>query len=228
MAKSPTKIFYRHPEFVSPLGMLGFADSLFDPVPQKGGPPKFRPMMIYPKSEKKAFLAVIKTIIMATPNWAEKGLVRFENKAIKNPLLEDTGPDTDSPARNAEDEFHPGMSKDVFFIRPSSGEGHPPFIIWKTRDAKGKWVMETKESGTIYSGCKGKMTLQMYSYNHPDGGDGIAVTVIGFQKFEEGERIGGGGGSSVDPSRFAETIADEGPAPEATRSGGGAGSLFDD
>jgi hypothetical protein len=45
-----------------------------------------------------------------------------------------------------------------------------------------------------------------------------------FQKLQEGERLGGGGG--VDVTQWMETVPDDGAAPDATRSGAGAGGLF--
>ena len=57
-------------------------------------------------------------------------------------------------------------------------------------------------------------------------GSGVSFGILGFQKMQEGERLGGSGGS--DPDKWVETIDDAGEAPAATKTGGGASGLFGD
>ena len=76
----------------------------------------------------------------------------------------------------------------------------------------------------MYSGCYGKAVLNAFAWYNEQNGDGVSFGIQMFQKLQEGERLGGGGG--VDASQWMETVVDEGPAPEATRSGAGAGGLF--
>ena len=116
-------------------------------------------------------------------------------------------------------ELQLGLGPDVFFIRPTANEDRPP-RVWHRDPNK----QETEE--TVYSGCYGKAILNAFAWNNSSSGDGVSFGLSGFQKLQDGERLGGSGG--IDPAKWSETIPDEGPVPESARSGGGAASLFGD
>ncbi len=211
-----TKILHRLDEFKSPLARLSYAQSLFTPrVQEEGKAPKYGCTLIFPNSAKAEFGKLIEKLIRETPGWGEKGLERFKKEMIKNPILKGDGKEAHNQKTG---ELNLGMGPDVFFIRPNSGANRPPAVWWKSTT-----IRETETN--VYSGCYGKAVLNMYSYHHPKSGDGIGIGISGFHKQGEGDRLGGSG--SIDPEKWNETIADDGPAPDSTKSGAGASGLFD-
>jgi hypothetical protein len=215
MAIESTKVHHRLEDFRTSLARLSYARDLYKPRAQEEGKaPKYGCTLIFPKSAKPEFYALIKKLILATPTWGEPALKRFENKLIKNPLLDGDGKEAHSKKTG---DLHAGMGPDVFFIRPNANQDRPPYVVWKNKN-----VQETET--TVYSGCYVWADLTMYSYTHPKSGDGIGIGLNGILKREEGERLGGSGGP--DAEKFFETIADDGPAPDSTKNGDGAGGLF--
>ena len=62
-------------------------------------------------------------------------------------------------------------------------------------------------AGEIYSGCYCKVNLNAYARTRTDN-KGISLGLNGVQKIKDGERIGGGGGPSVDDMFEASGAAD--------------------
>lgn len=203
----------RSQDFKSPICRLSFAQTLFKPRAQEEGKAKqYGCTLIFPKSDRPALEARIIEVIKA--EWGDKGLTNARNGLIKSPFLAGDGKE----ARNkTTGELHPGMGPDVFFIRPKANEDRPPFVIWKDPNTQ-----ETE--ATVYSGCYGKAVLNIFAWQNAQSGDGVSFGLQGFQKFRDGERLGGG--APADPEKWAETIDDEGDAPESTRTGAGAAGLF--
>ena len=206
----------RSPDFKSPICRLSFAQGLYKPRAQtdKDGKPigaaKYGCTLIFPLSDRVILEKYVAEVI--TAEWGEKGLTMAKNKLIKSPFLAGDGKE----ARNkATGELHPGMGAEFFFIRPSANaDRKPPFVIWKSPN-----VQETDE--TVYSGCYGKAVLSAFAWHNAQSGDGVSFGIQGFQKFRDGERLGGTGGA--DPEKWAETIDDDG---EIAKSGRGASALF--
>ncbi|MFA6087429.1 ssDNA-binding protein [Mucilaginibacter sp.] len=61
--------------------------------------------------------------------------------------------------------------------------------------------MQITDPDEVYSGIIGCASINLYAYNHPTGGPGIAIGLSAIQKVKDGERLGGGG---VDLEKFAE------------------------
>ena len=204
----------RLPEFKSPLCRLSYASGLFEARAMEGSTAKkYTATLIFPKSDLPALEAQVAKLIMETPGWGAAAIEKAKKGLIKSPFLAGDGKE----ARNKKTgDISPGMGPEVFFIRVQSGEKQPPKIIW--RDPK---TDETEEN--VYSGCYGKAQLNLFAWNDKRQGDGVSFGISGFQKHREGERLGVG---RTDPEKWAETIEDDGPAPEETRTGQGAAGLF--
>lgn len=201
----------RSNDFKTPLCRVSFAGSLFKPrAQQAGGVEKYGCTLIFQKNVDKSPLEnALKGVILA--QWGEKGLERAKAGLIKSPFLDGAGKE----ARNkSTGDLHPGYGEDMFFIRVQSIRA--PIVRWKSEN-----LPATEEE--IYSGCYGKAVLNAFAWTNAQNGDGVSFGIQMFQKLQEGERLGGGGG--IDPTSWMETVADAGPAPESTK-GSGAGGLF--
>ena len=90
-----------------------------------------------------------------------------------------------------------------------------PGVVARTANPKtGKAEQITEEMGTtaggpheMYGGVECNVALTIYSYSHPTGGDGVAFGLDGLQRWDEGERFGGGRTSPEDLFTF-DTPAD--------------------
>lgn len=215
MVVEKTKVHHRLDAIKTPIGRLSYARDLFKPRTQEEGKaPKYGCTLIYELKDRPFFEALLVKLIRETPGWGEKAIERFKKGMIKNPILAGDGKEAHNKRTG---DMHLGMGPGVFFIRPNANEERPPFVIWKSPNKQ-------ETLSTVYSGCYGKGALNIYSYTHPKSGDGISFGLEGFQKFQEGEPLGGSG--SADPSQYYETIADDGSAPASTTSGAGASGLF--
>ena len=202
----------RSPDFKTPLCRVSFAGSLFTPrAQQEGATPKYGATLIFEKSvDRSAMDNAVKNVLIA--QWGDKGLERAKAGLIKSPFLDGNGKE----ARNKKTgELHPGFGPDVFFLRVQS-------VRAPTLRYRSEHVPATEDE--IYSGCYGKAVLNAFAWTNPQNGDGISFGIQFFQKIKDGDRLGGGGG--VNAASWMETVPDEGDAPEATRTGAGAGGLF--
>jgi Protein of unknown function (DUF2815) len=202
----------RSKDFKTPLCRLSFANSLFKPrAQQEGGTEKYGCTLIFDKSvDRRPLEEALRGVIVA--QWGDKGLERAKAGLIKSPFLDGAGKE----ARNKKTgELHPGYGPDVFFIRVQSIRA--PLVRWRSEN-----IPATEDE--VYSGCYGKAVLNAFAWTNAQNGDGVSFGIQMFQKLQEGERLGGGGG--LDASSWMETVPDMGEAPDATRSGAGAGGLF--
>lgn len=191
---------------------LSYANGLFKPKSVNNGAEKFGCTLIFPKSARAELEAEVLKVIVG--EWGDKGLARAKAGLIKSPFLAGDGKE----ARNKQTgDLHPGMSADVFFIRPSANADRPPAIRWKDPN-----LQETEQN--VYSGCWGKPVLNCFAWHNDQSGDGVSFGIAFFQKIREGERLGGAG--PIDAEKYMESVADEGPAPESTKDGFGASGLF--
>lgn len=203
----------RSNDFKTPLCRLSYAQSLYKArAAAEGAPKKYGCTLIFPKSARAELEKHVAETI--TAEWGPKGIEKAKAGLIKSPFLAGDGKE----ARNKQSgDLHPGMGPDVFFIRVQAGEERPPFVTWKDPNKQ-----ETEEA--VFSGCYGKAVLNCFAWHNAQSGDGVSFGIQGFQRLQDGERLGGSGGA--DPEKWHETIADEGAAPESTKSGAGAGGLF--
>lgn len=204
----------RSSDFKTELGRLSYAQTLFKArEPEGGGTTKYGCTIIFPKAYRKTLEEIVAAVIKE--QWGPSGIERAKKGLIKSPFLAGDGKEAHSKKTG---ELHPGLGSDVFFIRPTANEDRPPRIWYRDPNKQ-----ETQE--VVYSGCYGKAILTAFAWN-AQSGDGVSFGIHGFQKLQDGERLGGSGG--IDPEKWNETIADEGPVPETAKSGGGAASLFGD
>jgi len=202
----------RSADFKTSLCRVSFANSLFKPrAQQEGGVEKYGCTLIFPKTcDRTALDNAVRSVIVA--QWSEKGLERAKAGLIKSPFLDGAGKE----ARNKKTgELHPGFGPDVFFLRVQSVR--QPVLRYKSEH-----LPATEEE--IYSGCYGKAVLNAFAWTNAQNGDGVSFGIQFFQKIKDGDRLGGSGG--VDAGKWMESVPDEGEAPEATRTGAGAGGLF--
>jgi len=202
----------RSADFKTDLCRVSFANSLFKPrAQQEGGVEKYGCTLIFPKTcDRTALDNAVRSVIVA--QWSEKGLERAKAGLIKSPFLDGAGKE----ARNKKTgELHPGFGPDVFFLRVQSVR--QPVLRYKSEH-----LPATEEE--IYSGCYGKAVLNAFAWTNAQNGDGVSFGIQFFQKIKDGDRLGGSGG--VDAGKWMESVPDEGEAPEATRTGAGAGGLF--
>lgn len=185
---------------------------------------KFGGTFIFKKTDtasRKALEAICVEAI--TAEWGPKGVEHLKNKLIKSPFFDGESSEARYKTGEKAGELHPGMGPDVWFVRVSANPDRPPAMRWKDPN---KQEMEKYPDG-IYSGCWGKVVLNAFTSNHETGGRRVSLGLVMFQKFEEGELLGGAGGAPVDAEKYYETVADDGPAPDSTKSGAGAAGLFD-
>ena len=204
----------RAEDFKTELCRLSYAQSLYKArANESGGAPKFGCTLIFPKSYRPTLEKVVAKVI--TDQWGPSGIERAKKGLIKSPFLAGDGKEAHSKKTG---DLNPGMGPDVFFIRPTANEDRPPRVWYRDPNKQ-----ETED--VVYSGCYGKSILKAFAWSAASG-DGVSFGIAGFQKLQDGERLGGSGG--VNTEKFHETVADDGPAPEATKSGAGAQGLFGD
>jgi hypothetical protein len=202
----------RTADFKTPICRLSYAASLFKARAQaEGQAEKFSCTLIFLKADRAVLEAHVLETIKA--EWGDKGLQMVKAGLIKNPFLAGDGKEAHNKKTG---DLHGGMGPDVFFIRPSANKDRPPFVIWKDPNVQ-------ESEATVYSGCYGKAVLNCFAWTNAQSGNGVSFGIQGFQKHREGDRLGG---ARADPSEWAETIEDEGDAPESTRTGAGAAGLF--
>lgn len=176
-----------------PLMRIGFAWNLFEKRKQEDsqGEPKFGCQLIAPKAANWEIL--IKAVRDAAVGaWGEKAIARLKDGFIKNPII-------DANTKQGKDastgEFKPGMSADVYFIRPNTTRKPS---VW---NAKRDPILD---KDLCPSGWWGYPVLHAFAWNHPSSGDGVSFGITMFQVVKEDEILGGGGGG--DPEKFFEKI----------------------
>ena len=204
----------RADDFKSPLCRLSYAQSLFKArANEGGGAPKFGCTLIFPKADRPALEKIVAKVIQ--DQWGPQGLERARKGLIKSPFLAGDGKEAHSKKTG---ELNAGLGPDVFFIRPTANEDRPPRVWYRDPNHQ-----ETED--VVYSGCYGKAVLNAFAWSAASG-DGVSFGILGYQKLQDGERLGGSGG--IDPEKWSETIADDGPVPETAKTGAGAAGLFGD
>lgn len=142
--------------------------------------------------------------------WGDKGVERFKNGLIKNPILPGDGKE----ARNKETgEIMPGLGADFVFIRAKSND---PVKVFNA-----KLLPASKDE--IVSGHWGYAVLNAFTWHNPKNGDGVTFGISMFQFTKADDVLGGSGGPS-DPNAFFETVSTGGG--DEGSSGNGAGDMF--
>ena len=212
-------------EIKTGLCRLSYARDLFTARavdPKKPDYKIFGCTLIFPKSDKVS-RAALETLALDTikAEWGDKGVKWLTDKIIKTPFFAGDGAEARYKSGEKAGELNPGMGPDVWFIRVSAQPDRPPAVRWKDPNRQ---EVEKFPDG-VYSGCYGKAVVNAFTSDHPQGGKRLSFGIAMFQKHSEGELLGGAAGS-IDTDKYYETIADDGPAPDATKEGAGAGGLF--
>lgn len=164
--KNPTKVV---------TGLCTFSYlNCWEPKAVKDGTPKYSVSLIIPKSDRRTIEAV-KTAIRAA---YEEGQSKLQGsgktipplKVLKTPLR-------DGDLERPEDEAY----KNSYFINANSIAA--PGIV----DANRQPILDRSE---MYSGVKGRASLNFYSYN-VNGNKGIAAGLNHLQKISDGTPLGG-------------------------------------
>jgi hypothetical protein len=183
----------------TPLARISYAQGL-GKVNDDG---KYAVTLIFPNAD----LGPIKTAVanVVTNQWGEKGVERFKNGLIKNPII---AGDSKSARNKQSGDLNPGMGPDVSFIRP-----------WSKQPIKcfGPDVLPM-DAADVRSGWWGFGVLTPFAWHNPEQGDGVGFWISMWQHIKEDETFGGGAPS---PDSFFEKVATSAPP------AGGAASMFD-
>ncbi len=218
-------------DFRGPDGRVSFAQNLFKAQPSDKNDPtskkKFGCTMIWPKGielqkiipygDDGRLMSMEEIVAMVIQEqWGSNGLSMAAKGLIKSPFLAGDGKEARSKKTG---DLHPGMGPDVTFMRLQSGENSPPFVSASRYEKIPATVQD------VYSGCYGFPAMNFFAWEDSRNGCGVSGGVSVFYKIKDGDRLGGTGGP--DPDKFLDKRPDNaGNAPEGTRTGGGAGSLF--
>jgi len=203
----------RSEDLKTPLARLAFTQDLFKARAQEAGkPPKYGCTLLYAKTDNLDALRQL-AVSVAVAEWGDKAVQWIKDGVIKNPFLDGDGPQAISKKSG---ERHPGFAG-CTFIRVGSGEDFKPKIFDKK-------LNPITDPEACYSGCYGYPVLNAYTWENEKNGKGISFGISMIQVVKDGDRLGGTGGP--DPTSHYETIADEGAAPAATKTGAGAAGLF--
>ena len=196
-----------------PLMRTSFARNMFQGRENDSGVEKFGVTLILPKADAAGLRTLQEMVAeVVKGEWGEKGLERFKNGLIKNPILDGNGKEAHNKTSG---ELNAGMGPDVVFIRPTSNERVKVF------DAN---VLPILDADGCPSGSWGIPVLNAFAWHNAQNGDGVSFGISMFQvtKVAEGDDVLGGGGSA-NPDAFFETVA---TSSDGNASGGAAG-LFD-
>ena len=206
------KKFYRTDAVKGPLMRLSYAQSLRKGRTNDAGVEKFGCTLILPKADAeglKKLQAMVAEVVKG--EWGEKGVERFKQGLIKNPILAGDGKE----ARNKESgDIHPGLGADFVFIRPTSNEAVKVF------NAK----VQPASDDEIVSGYWGYPVLNAYAWHNPSNGDGVSFGVSMIQITKADEALGGNG-AARGPNAYFETVATDGGSDVSGSAG--AGSMFE-
>jgi hypothetical protein len=149
-------------------GRLSYVN-VWEPKSINGSDPKYSVSIIIPKTDKKTVNSIMKAVEAAK----QEGAVKFGGKIpanLKTPLRDG---DIDRP----DDPNYEGC----YFINANSKDA--PQVV----DGKVQPILDRSE---VYSGCYGKVSLNLYAFN-VNGNRGIAAGLGNVQKLKDGEPLGG-------------------------------------
>ena len=150
---------------------------------------KYSITVLVPKSDTdtvaklRKVIEDFKTDPRALKKWDSKFLANF-----KTPLRDgDTERDTEKRPEYKGHYFFEAKSSPFW---PSGDPRPAPKVV----DAKLNEILDPAE---MYSGCYGRVSLDMYPYNR-DGNKGMSFGLVNVQKVRDGERLSGGSSSASD------------------------------
>ena len=154
---------------------------LFEPSDLSG---KYGSDLIIPKTDAKNLTKIKAATAAATKAGLEKQWGGKAPKEFQYPVLRD-GDDRERDPQ--------GAYTDCWYIRAKS-KNQPGVFEYKGRKADGKPKLEPiTDSTAVYPGCYCHVAINLYPYNHPSGGKGIAVALNYLVFYKDGEPLGGRG-----------------------------------
>lgn len=165
-------------------------------------------------TDRSAFDAAVKEAIVG--EWGDKAIEMAKSGVIRTPYLKGDGKEAHNKKTG---ELHAGMGPDVWFIRVATRREAP--VRYRSPSIP---VTLGNGDDQIKSGDYGFAVLHAYTWDNVKNGKGVSFGIDYLQKTKPGESLGGSGGVDID--EYYEKVADEGDAPEATKTGAGAGGLF--
>ena len=190
MAEKTEKVKVKTPKF-----RVSFAH-VFSPQPalEEGDKPKYNLVALFPKGTdlkdlKRAAMEVGKKKFGA--KWKTDG--KTWPVGFKNPFRD-----------AAEKEDLEGYTPGTTFCTFGANVDYPPTVFDK--DVSRLDPLDAADRAKFYSGCWAVATINVFAFEHPKGGKGIAFGLLGVQKVKDDAKFGGGAGA--DASDF-EAVEDE-------------------
>lgn len=204
----------RSSDIKTPLARLAFTDSLFKPQERDNGKKQWGCSLLWPKGTDLSALEAA-AVEAAKEEWGDKAVQMIKDKLIHSPFLDGDGPQGKNKETGKEHAGFPGHT----FIRVISGEDYRPKLV-------NRQVLPITDKADCASGMLAYAVINAFTWENKEKGKGISfgVSMIQVAK-DDGTRLGGTGGGG-NPDQFFEKIADEGDAPDSTKSGAGAAGLF--
>ena len=194
------------------LGRFAFTRGLFELQTTQSGKKQWQVTILFPKT---ADLSPLHNLAAEAANaeWGNKAIQMIRDGIIKSPFLDGDGKQGKSKDSGKPHAGYPGH----FFIRCTSGEDHRPMLV-------NRKMMPILDKSELKSGDYGYAVVNSFTWENKENGKGITFGVSKIQKTRDGESLGGG--DTGPPENYFEKIEDEGEAPDATKTGGGAKGLF--
>ena len=142
---------------------------VLEPDSFNGQEPKYSLMMLIPKDDKKT-LCKIKRAIEAATEYGKSAL--WNGKVPKNLRM---------PLRDGDDEMDSEEFEGMYFMRCSSKNA--PGVVDRHKQP-------IEDSNGIYSGCYGRVSLNMFPYDKA-GNRGISAGLNNVQVLRDGDPLGG-------------------------------------
>ena len=152
----------------------------------------FEPHAMNPSSDPKYSLSLL--IPKADAEMVEKAK-RAINEAISDGMDKKWGGkrpgNLRTPLRDGdEDRPDDPVYGGCYFINCNANEKYPPKVVLRYRDPVTKEIVYGDEE-SVYSGCICNVSVSFYPYD-VNGNRGVAAGLGNVQKWEDGERLGGG------------------------------------
>lgn len=204
----------RSQDIKAPKARFAFTKGLFEAQQTQSGKMQYGASLLWPKGTnlddlKKAAADA------AVAEWGDKAIQMIKDGLIHSPFLDGDGPQGKSKKTGEPHAGFPGST----FVRVISGAEFKPKIV----DRRLLPIVSVED---FPSGSWGFPVVNAFTWENKEKGKGISfgVSLVQVTQKAEGADVLGGGGAS--PESYFEKIEDDGPAPEATKTGAGAGGLF--
>lgn len=197
-------------KFTTPVFRVAYAHP-FKATAMEGGAPKFGLTAIWTPANFSEKDKVLWRAIGAALDDATMRAFKKHWKDLKAPYKPGVRDGDDTEDRAAMDGFGPGTK----FANMTSN-----FAVGCVDVEKNDISPEEGNADEIYSGCYGRATVTVYSYDIK-GGKGVALGIRSFQKIKDGERLDARGnaandfGDDIDES-WLEANDDDGPVDAST------------